>query len=368
MRVGAINVGEFIPGLTLCQLFFEQEVQPIVDSHFGGLKYSAALIGSGSEVLGFDTPMSSDHDWGPRVMLFLSEPDHARLADAIRDELTKQLPISFRGYSTSFGEPDPTDNGTRLPALAEPGAVRHRVDVQTIRHYAQEYFGFDILNSLEPADWLSIPEQKLRAFTSGAVFRDDVGLQSQRDRFAYYPRDVWLYQLAATWTRIGQEEHLMGRAGQAGDELGSALIASRLVRDVMRLCFLYERQYAPYAKWFGTAFAKLESAGSLEPVLTRTLAASNWQDRQRELLVAYEAIAQLHRNANLTASLPTSAKQFFNRPFQVIAQHGFADAIQSQISDPTLKRRPIGGIDLLSDNTDLLCDPSFRNTVRKMYD
>jgi hypothetical protein len=29
----------------------------------------------------------------------------------------------------------------------------------------------------------------------------------------------------------------MGRAGLAGDEIGSALIGARLVRDIMRLCF-----------------------------------------------------------------------------------------------------------------------------------
>jgi hypothetical protein len=71
-----------------------------------------------------------------------------------------------------------------------------------------------------------------------------------RERLAYYPRDVWLYLLAAGWARIGQEEHLMGRAGTVGDEVGSALIGARLVRDIMRLAFIMERTYAPCAKWF----------------------------------------------------------------------------------------------------------------------
>ena len=66
--------------------------------------------------------------------------------------------------------------------------------------------------------------------------------------------------MASGWQRIGQEEHLTPHAGSVGDELGSALIGSRLVRDIMSLCFLMEKRYAPYAKWFGTAFLRLECA------------------------------------------------------------------------------------------------------------
>jgi hypothetical protein len=36
-------------------------VRPVLDAHFPGLAHSAALIGDGSDVLGFDTPVSRDH-------------------------------------------------------------------------------------------------------------------------------------------------------------------------------------------------------------------------------------------------------------------------------------------------------------------
>ena len=45
-----------------------------------------------------------------------------------------------------------------------------------------------------------------------------------------------------------------------GLRYSAALIAARLVRDVMRLAFLMEREYPPYPKWFGTAFSGLHSA------------------------------------------------------------------------------------------------------------
>jgi Domain of unknown function (DUF4037) len=46
-----------------------------------------------------------------------------------------------------------------------------------------------------------------------------------------------------------------------------ALIGARLVHDIMNLCFLLEKQYAPYPKWFGTAFQQLHSAKELGPLL-----------------------------------------------------------------------------------------------------
>jgi hypothetical protein len=64
-------MSKFIPGLRLSRLFYQKEVKPILDKEFPSLRYSAAVIGWGSEVLGFDTPISRDHHWGPRVAFIL---------------------------------------------------------------------------------------------------------------------------------------------------------------------------------------------------------------------------------------------------------------------------------------------------------
>ena len=60
------NLPTFTPGVELARRFYWEAVRPVLDAEFPGLKHSAALIGTGSEVLGFDTPMSADHHWGPR--------------------------------------------------------------------------------------------------------------------------------------------------------------------------------------------------------------------------------------------------------------------------------------------------------------
>ena len=363
---------DFIPGLKLSELFYGEVIRPLLDSHFPNLRHSAALIGNGSEVLGFDTHMSRDHDWGPRLQLFLSTADHTQQAPAINEMLAHNLPYEFHGFPTNFTPPNPDDNGTQLTQAIEEGPVNHRIQITTIADYFQEYLAVNITQPMQPADWLSLSEQRLRTITAGAIFHDYLGLKQVRERFTYYPHDVWLYLLACGWARIGQEEHLMGRAGFVGDEIGSALIGSRLVRDVIRLCFLMERTYAPYPKWFGTAFKQLACADGLMAHLMGALTAVTWQQRQYHLIPAYETIAHMHNSLGLTAPMPEKVTGFHERPFQVIAFHGFSEALLAKIQDPVVQkiaaRSPIGSLDQFSDSTDLTSDLNWRPKIRQFYE
>lgn len=364
---------DFIPGLQLARSFFLEAVKPILNATVPDLQFSAALLGPGSEVLGFDTEMSTDHHWGPRVMLFLKETDYEHYQQCIDETLSKELPTRFYGYSTNFTLPNPADKNVQLLQDADGGPVNHRVETLTIRDFFRSGLNFDIEEPIEPVDWLTFPSQQLRSITAGAVYHDGIGLQAARDRFSYYPRDVWLYLLASGWNRIGQEEHLMGRAGLVDDEIGSAIIGARLVRDVMHLCFLMEKTYAPYAKWFGKAFNELKCAADLSPTLRRVLLAETWQEREKHLVVAYEYLAKMHNRLGITDTRPVSASTFFGRPFLVIEIAGnFAGTIRTQIRDPVIRRiadrRLIGSIDQISDNTDILSDPQWRMTLRKLYE
>ena len=103
---------DFIPGLELGRRFYQEAVRPILDADFPGLRHSAALIGTGSEVLGFDTPMSSDHHWGPRAMLFMAENDCERQRDRSTESFRWKLPHRFQGYPTNFSAPNPDDGDT----------------------------------------------------------------------------------------------------------------------------------------------------------------------------------------------------------------------------------------------------------------
>jgi hypothetical protein len=276
----------------------------------------------------------------------------------LEEGLRKYLPDQFQGFPVQW-------------LINGPSNYRC-VEIFTLRDFFRKHLGFDIRDEIEPADWFTFAEQKLRALTGGAIFWDAIGLETSRERFRYYPRDIWLYLLASGWTRIGQEEHLMGRAGSAGDEIGSALIAARLVRDIMRLCFLMEKQYAPYAKWFGTAFARLAIAKDLSPLLQNVLSATTWLERQDYLSMAYEIAAMNHNRLAITEPLETKVSYFFDRPFLVIDGGKFAEAIAAQISDPGVKKltsnRLIGSMDQFSDSTDLVENLELRTILKKLYE
>ncbi len=363
---------QFIPGIELSRTFFTEVVQPILTETFPDLQYSAALIGSGSEVLGFDTEMSSDHHWGPRVMLFLSAADKNAHKQRIYDVLAKRLPYTFRGYSTHFGEENPEDNNVRLLQEISSGPAQHRVETFVLREFCKNYLGVDIEQELSPADWLTIPAQKLRTITAGEVFHDSIGeLTTLREKLGYYPQDVWLYLLVCGWARIGQEEHLMPRAGYVGDELGSRIMGARLVHDLMNLCFLLERQYAPYPKWFGTAFSRLDCGGTLTPILHEVLSALTWQEREANLVKAYEFVAAKQNALGIAASVKAEVSLFHGRPFRVIDCGVLQAALMAEIKDAEVKRiaqkTVIGAVEQFSTSTDFLSEAHIHGAARVFY-
>ncbi len=362
-------------GLELSEMFYREAVGPLLASRFPDLTYSAALIGPGSDVLGFDDAQSRDHDWGPRLMLFLTEADYATQCDAIGQILRQELPREIQGYPTSFGRhADGTavmmaNDGNSIP---HGDAPQHGILLLTVQRFFKSVLKFDPIGDIRPVDWLTAPENCLLMLTSGRVFHDGLdqvaipcGLESIRAKLRYYPHDVWLYRLAAQWRRIAQEEAFMGRCGQVGDDLGSRLVAARLAHDLRRLGFLMERRYAPYIKWLGTAFAQLECAAQLAPVLTRVLAAQTWPEREEHLTAAYELVAGLHNGLGITTPLPTHVSPYYARPFLVIHADRFVEAIRAAITDNEVLELPeyLGAVDQFIDSTDALNHLEWFKTV-----
>lgn len=343
---------EFIPGLELSGRYWHEVVSPIVDDLLPGVPRAAALFGNGSDVLGFDTERSTDHGWGPRVFVFL--PGDTDLSRERRRALLKaidaRLPDTFLGYQTRFAG-----------RSEEP--ERHQVSLTTLGECLSGTVGFDPRGEVSAAEWLAAPTQLLREATAGAVFEDTSGeLARAREHLRWYPDEVWLYLLACQWRRIDQEEPFVGRTGEVGDELGSAVIAARLVRDLIRLCFLIEREYAPYAKWLGTAFARLRCGPELVPMLNAGIRAEKWREREAALVPAYEYVARAFNELGVTEPQEATVRYFYDRPFRVLGSGRFADACMAKTALRSLGYA--GGIDQFADSTDVLSNAALARRLQ----
>jgi len=96
------------------------------------------------------------------------------------------------------------------------------------------------------------------------------------------------------------------------------VIAARQVKNLMRLCFLIERKYAPYSKWFGTAFSKLNCAPELSPIFRDVLLSLTWKEREMHLARAFRVVARMHNALRITRPIAEEVSNYFGRPYLVL--------------------------------------------------
>ena len=231
-----------IKGLALSELFYQQGVKPIMLRFFPDIKYACARMGRGSEVLGYDDSVSTDHDFGPCVQIFLPEDNFKTIAAEIMSVMDTHLPESFEGFSVKYA------NGCRPLNLPDSDSEMcgswHGVELFTLRMWSRMYLQTDLTQGLDTLQWLNYSEQFFLLITAGKVFRDDTGeLTAFREKFAWFPQPVWLYKIAAQWGKIAEERAYVGRADSVNDTIGATIIAVRMAENMMRLAMLTEKVY-----------------------------------------------------------------------------------------------------------------------------
>ncbi|MGC4104787.1 MAG: DUF4037 domain-containing protein [Thermomicrobiales bacterium] len=333
---------------------------------FPALPLAIGLLGEGSDVLGYDTARSTDHDWGPRCIVFV--PDEAREAMApwLDQVLRDRLPRTFLGFPTGVGY---HEDGTTHMASDDGGVpFAHRVRITSPERALFDQIDIHSLSDLTPAVWVTTPQQRLLELTAGAIFVDDTGeITHIREALAWYPDDVWRLLLAGTWKAIAQLEPFVGRCGEVDDDLGSQVVAMRLIRDQMRLAFLLERRYAPYQKWFGTAFDRLGIAPLLTPSMDRARYARDWREREAGIVTTSVALANRQNAAKLAGRVDPTPRPFWSRPFQVLDAERFTRALADVIVDPAVRSLPadLGGLDTYIDSTDAIGSRGLHRAIQQ---
>lgn len=358
---------KFIKGMVLSEQLYQREVSGILKQHFKQLTYAAALLGPGSEVLGFDTARSMDHDWGARLMLFLKEEDY-RLKDEIHDLLRSKLRRSILGFPTSF-QTWPENNVKLMKKSQKGKKINHGIVIYTLKDFFKSYLGINPFKKIKTTDWLVMSEQKLRTIRSGKIFHDKIGLQKIQDKLHYYPKDVWLYLLASEWTKIAEEEAFIGRCHETADHIGVQIIVARLVESIMRLVFMMKQEYVPYSKWFGTAFSKLTNTKKLQHHLKQLLTANSLQAKEKSLSKIYHIIGKQHNALKITKKLDSNMRPFHDRPYLVIHADRYADAIMEQIKNKQILNigGTIGSTNQITNNVKVLSNNEILWKMTNLY-
>lgn len=333
-------MAEFVKGLELAHGFYREVVAPLIER-----PHTACLIGEGSEVLGYDTARSTDHEWGPRLQVFLDAADVA----PVRDRVERGLPGHYR------------DRPTRWFSLVA-GQEAHHLEISTLTDWLAQRLPTITTNDPDTATWLSVPQQHLLQLTAGRLFRDDLGgLTRLRETYRWYPDDVWRWILAAQWYLIGNQAPFLGRSVELGDLRGARLITARLCRLIMELAFLQERRYRPYDKWFSRAFDDLDTADELGGLIDRAMTEAPAGRDDTPLLQALVLAGHRHNALALTEPVPPRIGPFevgvngAVRPYPVPNSAAYVDALVAAITDPKLRDLPrVGTIDQFTHADDVV--------------
>jgi hypothetical protein len=341
-----------LTGNELARQFYADVVAPLLARVMPRLRYAAARLGSGSDVLGLDDAISRDHDWGCRLTLLVDGSDAVPQINALLD---RELPESYKDFPVRF----PVTWDTSLS---------HKVEVATVAGFATGRLGVDPTGGLSALEWLSLTGQSVLEVVAGPVFADRTAeLAPVRAILRWYPPDIERYVLAAGWQRLSQEMPMVGRTAERGDELGSRLLSARLAGDLMWLAFALSRQWPPYTKWRGTAFQVLEMAADLAAPLAAAAAAPGWHDRESGLAEACEVLL----SAQCARGLPAPARavtRFWDRPYRTVDQ-AVSEALLADITDPDLTRLPpcIGSVEQWASSVDVLASPARRAALQGAY-
>ncbi|MBR2123465.1 MAG: DUF4037 domain-containing protein [Lachnospiraceae bacterium] len=254
-------------GLELAEEYYLQYGKKLLDEErFEQIRpYTCcALIGSGSECLGYDDEISADHDLEPGFIIFIPGEETVTRRDAFL------LERAYAGLPKEFA-------GSKRTMLAPVGGQRH--GVIRIPEFMQEKTGTED-GILTDKIWLTIPEQSLLEVTGGRIFDDRYGEMTRiRQHLSYYPERIWKKKLAGHLLLMGQSGQYNYRRCIAHGETGAAQLAAyEFVQHTMAAVFILNRRYRPYYKWCFRAMRELEQLSLLAELMEYLITTDNEQE------------------------------------------------------------------------------------------
>lgn len=222
-------------GLSIARDYFQQVGKPMLRSDFSEYydRMAIGLCGEGSDCLGFDDRVSTDHDHGPGFAIWLSEEDYAKIGEKLQAAYDN-LPKEWNGYRRT-----------------ESAQGSGRTGVTTYARYFARVLGMDHLPQTE-AEWIYVEEYALRAAVSGEIFHDPTGTFSAmlEQLKKHYPKELCKrkkMQEFALYEQCGPYNY--PRMAGRGDMAAANLLLAEAIEHAAKVLYLSRQTYAPHKKW-----------------------------------------------------------------------------------------------------------------------
>lgn len=202
-----------------------------------------ALVGVGSECLGFDDEISEDHDFSSRCQLFLDDSDYK----TYKSDLESSLKIFCKDLESL------TSNLKDV-----------NVEIMPISNFYKYYTLFENGPKTE-SEYRKVPMDLLCVATNGKVFLDNLGKFSEiRNRLLnFYPEDIRLKKIAFQLNKMAQSgQYNYSRMIKRGDTVAANIAQGEFVKHYLEFVHLLNKKYMPFYKWSYRSACSLEILGN----------------------------------------------------------------------------------------------------------
>lgn len=245
-------------GLELAESYYNEYGKRMIEEEFDEYtdRIAVGLVGEGSECLGYDDEISTDHDFEPGFCLWITEEDERKFGFKLERAYAK-LPKEFMGY--------------KRERLSPVGGARH--GVFTVGEFYLKLIGCETVPESEDF-WLCVPPHRLLAATNGRVFRDDLGVFSEiRETLKKgYPETVRRKKLSDALLTMAQSgQYNYERCVKRGEQGAAFLTLSEFVKSAISVIYLLNNAYEPFYKWAFRGIRELPRLSELGKTLTELI-------------------------------------------------------------------------------------------------
>lgn len=244
--------------LELSRKFYEEHGKNMIHKLFPEYesRIAVGMVGEGSDCYGFDDVISTDHDYAIGFCMWLTKED----MDAIGSELQEAYEKLILEHSESDSKNTRLDIRRGVFELEEFYGHKN----ETICEQEKDVSNDSDINGVYA---YCAQDYKLSQMVNGKVFRDDLGLftEKRNELLKYYPEDLWRRKLANylhEFSQYGQSNYARMMARQ--DYLTANLCISKAIESAMDIAYVLIKEYAPYYKWKRKG---LEKSGKMRDIL-----------------------------------------------------------------------------------------------------